>query len=283
MSDKSTADGEPQVLWLQDLLDAKLGAGTTTVICPIADAFVAHHGALGGFVRVWSRGAVTARQIIGAGRRMPKAWSWRWTATPPAACSTCRRTAKAMWRWSPKSTWCIGSSAKNHDLRRPEGPPPAHAWRHLGDQGAVHPESAIEQGLPVEGGGPVGRRAGRSSTTRSTGLSSHGAQRRRKAKATSIPRRERAPGRLSTGPAEPRLLARRRPPFLSQRCPRPAWRRGPGRGSGSRTCPAGATWISMATTCTTWAMASRGHRRGEAQMDSCVSPAPFHQLPRGAG
>jgi len=64
MSDKSNAEGAPNVIWLQDILDAKFGAGTTTVICPITDAFVGHHGALGGVVRVWSRGAVSARQII---------------------------------------------------------------------------------------------------------------------------------------------------------------------------------------------------------------------------
>jgi len=64
MSDKSNAAGEPNVIWLQDILDARFGAGATTVICPITDAFVGHHGALGGFVRVWSRGAVSARQII---------------------------------------------------------------------------------------------------------------------------------------------------------------------------------------------------------------------------
>jgi hypothetical protein len=49
MSDKSDAAGEPKVIWLQDVLDETFGAGTTTVICPITDAFVAHHGALGGF------------------------------------------------------------------------------------------------------------------------------------------------------------------------------------------------------------------------------------------
>jgi phosphonoacetate hydrolase len=64
MNDKSNAAGDPNVIWLQDVLDAKFGAGTTTVICPITDAFVGHHGALGGFVRVWSRGAVSARAII---------------------------------------------------------------------------------------------------------------------------------------------------------------------------------------------------------------------------
>jgi phosphonoacetate hydrolase len=64
MSDKSNAAGEPNVIWLQDILDAEFGAGTTTVICPITDAFVGHHGALGGFVRVWSKGGVGARRII---------------------------------------------------------------------------------------------------------------------------------------------------------------------------------------------------------------------------
>jgi phosphonoacetate hydrolase len=64
MSDKSNAGGEPNVIWLQDILDAEFGAGATTVVCPITDAFVGHHGALGGFVRVWSRGGVNARAII---------------------------------------------------------------------------------------------------------------------------------------------------------------------------------------------------------------------------
>src|SRR5215475_11450469 len=50
MRDKSNADGSPRVVWLQDVLDSRLGKGTTTVICPITDYFVAHHGALGSFV-----------------------------------------------------------------------------------------------------------------------------------------------------------------------------------------------------------------------------------------
>ena len=53
MNDKSNPDGSPKVIWLQDILDARFGKGTSTVICPITDRFVAHHGALGGFVRVY--------------------------------------------------------------------------------------------------------------------------------------------------------------------------------------------------------------------------------------
>lgn len=64
MSDKSNDQAEPNVIWLQDILDAKFGKDEVTVVCPITDAFVAHHGALGGFVRVWSKGNVSAQDII---------------------------------------------------------------------------------------------------------------------------------------------------------------------------------------------------------------------------
>lgn len=53
MSDKSDAEGNPVVLYVQDELEKKFGAGCARVICPIADPFVVHHGALGGFVRVY--------------------------------------------------------------------------------------------------------------------------------------------------------------------------------------------------------------------------------------
>lgn len=66
MNDKSDAAGKPNVIWLQDILDRELGKGETRVICPITDAFVAHHGALGGFVRVWCQGRKKARDVIAA-------------------------------------------------------------------------------------------------------------------------------------------------------------------------------------------------------------------------
>jgi phosphonoacetate hydrolase len=66
MNDKSDADGRPKVIWLQDLLDARFGKDDVRVVCPITDAFVAHHGALGGFVRVWLQGQATAQQVMAA-------------------------------------------------------------------------------------------------------------------------------------------------------------------------------------------------------------------------
>jgi phosphonoacetate hydrolase len=53
MSDKALPDGSPNVVYVQDLIDETFGAGRARVICPITDAFVRHHGALGGFVRIW--------------------------------------------------------------------------------------------------------------------------------------------------------------------------------------------------------------------------------------
>ena len=53
MSDMANPDGSPRVTWLQTELDSAFGEGAMMVICPITDAFVGHHGALGGFVRVY--------------------------------------------------------------------------------------------------------------------------------------------------------------------------------------------------------------------------------------
>ena len=52
MNDKSASDGTPNVVYLEDELNSRFGAGAVRVICPIADPFVRHHGALGSFVRV---------------------------------------------------------------------------------------------------------------------------------------------------------------------------------------------------------------------------------------
>ena len=71
MNDKANDDGAPRVVWLQDVLDAELGAGASTVICPIADAFVGHHGALGGFVRVYCREGFPRERVIDAIADLP--------------------------------------------------------------------------------------------------------------------------------------------------------------------------------------------------------------------
>jgi phosphonoacetate hydrolase len=60
MKDKHLSNGEPDVLYLQDVLDVEFGAGKTKVILPITDPYVVHHGALGSFATVYAYGpAVT--------------------------------------------------------------------------------------------------------------------------------------------------------------------------------------------------------------------------------
>ena len=46
---------KPRVIFLEDELSGRFGAGAARVICPITDPFVRHHGALGSFVRVYAR------------------------------------------------------------------------------------------------------------------------------------------------------------------------------------------------------------------------------------
>jgi phosphonoacetate hydrolase len=115
MSDKSDAAGEPKVIWLQDILDTEFGARATTVICPITDAFVAHHGALGGFVRVWSRGPVTAQQIIG---RIHGIDGIELALDRDTACRMFDMPADREGDVAviARQDTCIGGSARNHDL-----------------------------------------------------------------------------------------------------------------------------------------------------------------------
>jgi len=71
MNDKSKPDGSPNVIWLQDILDSQLGKGRTRVICPITDYFIAHHGSLGGFVRVWCFEGARPEEVMAIAEALP--------------------------------------------------------------------------------------------------------------------------------------------------------------------------------------------------------------------
>ncbi|MDE2135986.1 MAG: phosphonoacetate hydrolase [Gammaproteobacteria bacterium] len=53
MNAKTRMDANPDVIYLQDQLDAWLGAARARVILPITDPYVVHHGALGSFATVY--------------------------------------------------------------------------------------------------------------------------------------------------------------------------------------------------------------------------------------
>ncbi|MCX7198075.1 MAG: phosphonoacetate hydrolase [Proteobacteria bacterium] len=60
MNAKFDAAGNPDVVYLQDVLDARLGKGLARVILPITDPYVVHHGALGSFATVYLSPSVSA-------------------------------------------------------------------------------------------------------------------------------------------------------------------------------------------------------------------------------
>ncbi len=66
MHDMASGSGEPNVIYLGDVLDAKFGENVLRVICPITDPFVKHHGALGGFVRVHAKHENTPIEPVAA-------------------------------------------------------------------------------------------------------------------------------------------------------------------------------------------------------------------------
>ena len=71
MNDKALPDGSPNVIFLEDTLNEQFGAGAVRVICPITDPFVRHHGALGSFVRVYSRGGADLAALMTASAVLP--------------------------------------------------------------------------------------------------------------------------------------------------------------------------------------------------------------------
>ncbi|MCC0014709.1 MAG: phosphonoacetate hydrolase [Rhodobiaceae bacterium] len=53
MKPKHDANGDPKVIYVQDLLDEWLGKDAARVILPITDPYVVHHGALGSFATAY--------------------------------------------------------------------------------------------------------------------------------------------------------------------------------------------------------------------------------------
>jgi len=66
MNAKHDVDGSPNVIYLQDALDAWTGKDKARVILPITDPYVVHHGALGSFALVY----LSAADVDGAARQI---------------------------------------------------------------------------------------------------------------------------------------------------------------------------------------------------------------------
>ena len=143
MNAKHGADGQPNVIYLQDVLDTWLGEGKARVILPITDPYVVHHGALGSFALAYlpatghrTGGGRTDRE---ASRNRNRIDARRGSGAIRAAGRSHRRSR--------------GGVAQGHRNRhqprsaRPVRPrcSPAFARRHLGAESAAARQSKRRQ------------------------------------------------------------------------------------------------------------------------------------------
>ena len=63
MNAKTDAIGRPNIVFLQDVLDARYGAKFARVILPITDPYVVHHGALGSYATIYLQDRERQRDV----------------------------------------------------------------------------------------------------------------------------------------------------------------------------------------------------------------------------
>ncbi len=64
MNDKHLPNGEPDVIYLQDVFDSWLGKDQARVILPITDPYVKHHGALGSFATIYLPAGADGAELL---------------------------------------------------------------------------------------------------------------------------------------------------------------------------------------------------------------------------
>jgi phosphonoacetate hydrolase len=149
MNAKTDAAGAPAVVYLQDVLDAWLGAGRARVILPITDPYVVHHGALGSFATVYLPSGTDAGAV---GGRLGALAGVEVVLEREAACRRFELPPDRMGDLVVISTRhvVLGTAAARHDLSGLDAPLRSHG-------------GLSEQRVPLlvnrrTTGGPVGRR-----------------------------------------------------------------------------------------------------------------------------
>jgi phosphonoacetate hydrolase len=127
MKDKHKADGAPDVLYLQDVLDAKFGVGKTRVILPITDPYVVHHGALGSFAQIYLYGpsAEEVRRAIAAQDGIDAVLS-KFDAAQVFGLMPARCGDLIAISGGANHSKVIGTSASKHDLSGLDAPLRSH-------------------------------------------------------------------------------------------------------------------------------------------------------------
>lgn len=115
MKPKHKANGSPDVVYVQDLLDEWLGKDAARVILPITDPYVVHHGALGSFATAYlPEGADQADIMV----RLAKIDGIMLVVDSPTACERFELPADRIGDIVLISTEnkTIGTSEHRHDL-----------------------------------------------------------------------------------------------------------------------------------------------------------------------
>jgi phosphonoacetate hydrolase len=125
MNAKTDAAGAPQIVYLQDHLDAWLGAGQARVILPITDPYVVHHGALGSFATVYVPAGVDVDDV---GKRLTALAGIEAVLGRGAACRRFELPPDRMGDLvvvSERHT-VVGTAAARHDLSGLDAPLRSH-------------------------------------------------------------------------------------------------------------------------------------------------------------
>lgn len=124
MNAKVKLDASPDVIYLQDTLDAWLGTEKSRVILPITDPYVVHHGALGSFATVY----LAASAVDGVIARLRATAGIEWVGDRMQAAEKFELPADRIGDIvvvSERSV-VLGTSASRHDLSALELPLRSH-------------------------------------------------------------------------------------------------------------------------------------------------------------
>jgi phosphonoacetate hydrolase len=125
MNAKTAMDAQPDVIYLQDVLDGWLGASKARVILPITDPYVVHHGALGSFATVYLPAGVDQAPLV---KRLAAQRGMESVLTRAEAAERFELPADRIGDIvvvSERST-VIGTAAARHDLSALDAPLRSH-------------------------------------------------------------------------------------------------------------------------------------------------------------
>ncbi len=129
MKPKHHADGSPNVIYIQDVMDEWLGEAVARVILPITDPYVVHHGALGSFATMYLPADTDRQDIID---RLAKIDGIEFVCGREEACGRFGLPADRIGDivLTSGENVTIGTSESRHDLAALKDPLRSHGGLH---------------------------------------------------------------------------------------------------------------------------------------------------------